>query len=79
MNCSVIKKFISQLKMKKLSINESYASVSGLRILDGITLRTYSGHILLVKIVDQVDHVNFDRHDFIATNMMSIELILGLS
>ena len=79
MNCDVIKNFIFQLKMKKLNIKEFYASVSKFKIFDDITLRTYSNHILLIKIVDQTNYVNFDRHDFIATNMISIELILELS
>ena len=78
-NCDVIKNFISQLKMKKLNIKEFYASMSKFKILDDIILCTYSNHILLIKIVDQTNHVNFDRHDFIATNMMNIELILELS
>ena len=79
MNCDVIKNFIFQLKMKKLNIREFYASVSKFKIFDDITLRTYSSHILLIKIVDQTNHVNFDRHDFIATNIMIIKLILELS
>ena len=58
---------------------EFYVSMSKFEILDDITLRTYSNHILLIKIVDQTNHVNFNRHDFIATNMMNIELILKLS
>ena len=79
MNCDVIKNFISQLKMKKLNIKEFYASASKFKTFDDITLRTYSNHILLIKIVDQTNYVNFDRHNFIATNMMNIELILELS
>ena len=52
--------------------------MSKFKILEDIILRTYSSHILLIKIVDQTNYVNFDRHDFIATNMMSIKLILEL-
>ena len=75
-NCDVIKNFIFQLKMKKLDINEFYVSMSKFKIFDDTTLRTYSNHILLIKIVNQADHVNFDRHDFIAINMINIELVL---
>ena len=78
MNCNVIKSFIFQLKIKKFDINEFYVLVSKLKIFDDITMCTYSNHILLIKIVDQTNHVNFDRHDFIATNMMNKELILRL-
>ena len=78
MNCDVIKNFIFQLKMKKLNIKEFYASMSKFKIFDDITLRTYSSYTLLIKIVDQTNYVNFDRHDFITTNMMSIKLILKL-
>ena len=52
--------------------------MSKFKIFDNITLRTYSNHILLIKIVDQANHVNFDRHNFIATNMINIELVLKL-
>ena len=75
MNCDVIKNFIFQLKMKKLDINKFYVSVSKFETFDDIILRTYSNHILLIKIVDQTNHVNFDRYDFIATNMINIKLI----
>ena len=78
MNCDVIKNFICQLKIKKLDINELYASVSKFKTFDEITLRTYLNYTLLIKIVDQANYVSFDRHDFIATNMMNIELILKL-
>ena len=78
MNCDVIKNFISQLKMKKLNIREFYVSISRFKIFDNTILRTYSNHILLIKIVDQTNYVNFDRHDFITTNMMNIKLILKL-
>ena len=77
-NCDVIKNFIFQLKMKKLNIREFYVSVSKFKIFDDTTLRTYSNHILLIKIVDQTNHMNFDRSNFKATNIMSIELILKL-
>ena len=52
MNCDVIKKFIFQLKMKKLDINEFYALVSKFKTFDNTILHTYSNHILLIKIVD---------------------------
>ena len=78
MNCDVIKNFIFQLKMKKLDINEFYVSMSKFRIFDDTILRTYSDHILLIKIIDQTIYVNFDRHDFIATNIMNIKLVLTL-
>ena len=78
MNYDVIKNFIFQLKMKKLNIKEFYVSVSRFKTFDDIILRTYSSHILLIKIVDQANYVNFDRHDFITTNIMSIKLILKL-
>ena len=71
-NCDVIKNFIFQLKMRKLNINEVYVSTSKFKIFDDTTLRTYSNHILRIKIVYQTNYVNFDCHDFIATNMMSI-------
>ena len=77
-NCDVIKNFIFQLKMKKLDINKFYVFVSKFKILDDIILHTYSNYILLIKIVDQTNYVNFDRHDFITTNMMNIKLILRL-
>ena len=78
MNFDVIKNFIFQLKMKKFDINEFYASVLKFRILDNITLRTYSNHILLIKTVDQTNYLNSDRYDFIATKMINIKLILKL-
>ena len=78
MNCDVIKNFIIQWKMKKFDINAFYASMSKFKTFDDITLRTYSNHILLIKIVDQINCVNFDRYNFIATNMMKIKLILKL-
>ena len=78
MNYDVIKNFTFQLKMKKFDINEFYVLVSKFKIFDNIILRTYSNHILLTKIVDQTNYVNFDRHDFIATNMTNIKLILEI-
>ena len=52
MTCDVIKNFIFQLEMKKFDINKFYVSMSRLKIFDNTTLRTYSNHILLIKIVD---------------------------
>ena len=78
MNCDVIKIFIFQLKMKKLDINEFYVSIFKFKTFDDTTLRTYSNRILLIIIIDQANHMNFDRYNFIATNMMNIELILRL-
>ena len=77
-NCDVIKNFIFQLKMKKLDINKFYVLVSKFKIFVDITLCRYSNHILLIKIVDQTNYVNFDRHNFIATNMINTKLILRL-
>ena len=77
-NCDVIKNFIFQLKTKKFNINKFYVLMSKFKILNDITLRTYSNYILLIKIVDQTNYVTFDRHYFIAINMMNIKLTLRL-
>ena len=78
-NCDVIKNFIFQLKLKTLNIKEFYVSMSRLKIFDDITLRMYSNHILLIKIADQTNYVNFDRHCQSDSNIVLLGLGLSAS
>jgi hypothetical protein len=75
----VIKNFMNQFKIKKLSFQNELSLKKKLKILDETSLRTYHTHSVRFEISDSDDHVHNDKDEFIEINMNEIEMILKLS
>jgi hypothetical protein len=70
----VIKNFVSQFKIKKLSFQDELSLKKRLKIFNKTSLRTYHTHSVRFEISDFDDHVHNDKNEFIEINMNEIEM-----
>lgn len=70
--------FISQDMVKRHGLLPDVTVPKGLSTIDGIPLRLYQGHSLLVRAVDCDQRVSQMEHDVYGANMAGVDRILGL-
>jgi hypothetical protein len=75
----VIKNFVNQFKIKKLSFQDELSLRKELKTFDETSLRTYHMHSVRFEISDFDDHIHNDKNEFIEIDMNEIEMILELS
>jgi hypothetical protein len=75
----VIKNFVNQLKIKKLSFQDELSLKKELKIFNETSLRTYHTHNVRFEISNFDDHIHNDKNEFIEINMNEIEMIFEFS
>jgi hypothetical protein len=75
----VIKNFVNQFKIKKLSFQNELSLKKELKILDETSLRTYHTHSVRFEISNFDDHIHKNKNEFIEIDMNEIEMILEFS
>jgi hypothetical protein len=75
----VIKNFMNQFKIKKLSFQDKLSLKKELKILDETSLRMYHTYNVRFEISDFDDHIHNDKNEFIEIDMNEIEMILEFS
>jgi hypothetical protein len=78
-NCEVIKNFISQFKIKKLSFENNLSIKKNLKTLTETSLRIYHAHSVRFNVLNTENHCHQNEDEFIKTNMNEIEMILKFS
>jgi hypothetical protein len=75
----VIRNFVSQLKIKKLSFQNQLSLKQELKIFNKMSLRIYHAHNVRFEISNFDDFCYEDKNEFIEINMNEIEMILRFS